>query len=108
MVGLMRDGPLWDNHVTQTYSSIYIVRNNIARPPGGLMLIWLSRVIADLSILVVEWLRRAPVVWPLLVTATLAVAAICVAGTYPLAPVLPAKNVARPGSVQSDSRRLFH
>ncbi|EGG07028.1 uncharacterized protein MELLADRAFT_85900 [Melampsora larici-populina 98AG31] len=80
------------------YSSIYIVRNDITRPPGGLMLIWLSRIIADLSILVIEWLRGVSMAWPLLVTAILAVAAICVAGTYPLAPVLPAKNVAKPGS----------
>lgn len=81
-----------------TYSSMYIIRNNITRPPGGLMLIWLSRIIADLSTLVVEYLQRDPVVWPLLITATLAVAAICLAGTYPLAPILPAKNVAKPGS----------
>ncbi|KAH9820759.1 P-loop containing nucleoside triphosphate hydrolase protein [Melampsora americana] len=85
------------------YSSFHIVRNDIRRPPGGLMLIWLSRIIADLSTLVIECQRRATVVWPLLVTATLAVAAISLAGTYPLSPILPAKNVAKPGSQPTQS-----
>ncbi|KAG0148468.1 hypothetical protein CROQUDRAFT_105709 [Cronartium quercuum f. sp. fusiforme G11] len=84
--------------ISWTYSTLYILQHHITKPPGGLMLVWLSQMIADLSSLGFQWLQHSPLAWPLLIPMSLAGALIGVAGTYPLSPILPARNVAKPGA----------
>lgn len=65
-----------------------------------MMSIWLAQLIADLFGLGYQHLVNQVIIWPILLPAISAITLILLSGTYPLCPILPAKNVARPGSVE--------